>query len=120
VRELVTRGCAAGRAANEFGIDHVSMIEFGLAGGNSLLALERLAGVVEAHFPVAIDMYWFETGRGLPRPVDARDLPNLWTEGAFPMDAERQQSRLTRAQLVFGLVEKTKPAPPELRSLQHA
>jgi hypothetical protein len=54
----------------------------------------------------------------LPQPVDYRDLPNLWTEAAFPMDFEKLNKRLTKAKLVLGLVGETisqfirsKPAP---------
>ena len=35
-----------------------------------------------------IDVYGFDTGVGLPKPVDYRDSPNLFSENDFPMDVE--------------------------------
>jgi hypothetical protein len=89
--------------------DRVSFIEFGVAGGNGLLNLEQTAERLEARFGIGIDVYGFDTGTGLPRPKDYRDLPNLWSEGAFRMDVPRLEARLTRARLMLGPVSETVP-----------
>jgi hypothetical protein len=78
-----------------------------VAGGNGLISLEKIAESVEERFELHIDVYGFDTGAGLPKPVDYRDLPNLWRESAFPMDVERLQQRLKKAQLMLGLVGET-------------
>jgi hypothetical protein len=75
--------------AKVLGIDRVSVIEFGVAGGRGLLALERIADQVKSIFGVTVDVIGFDTGTGLPKPVDVRDMPNLWSEGFFPMDLSR-------------------------------
>lgn len=93
--------------AKAIGINRVSVIEFGVAGGNGLISLEKSAERIEKIFDVGIDVYGFDTGRGLPKPVDYRDCPNLWSAGNFSMDKEKLQSRLQRARLVLGLVDKT-------------
>jgi hypothetical protein len=85
----------------------VSVIEFGVAGGNGLVSLERIAERVEDILEVGIDVYGFDTGRGLPQPTDYRDCPNLWSEGLYCMDEEKLQKRLRRARLVLGLVDET-------------
>lgn len=100
--------CAAGLAA-ALGRPRVSVIEFGVAGGNGLLELERVGEWVQRRSGVSIDVYGFDTGRGLPRPQDYRDLPNLWSEGHFSMDADELRSRLARAQLELGPVAETVP-----------
>jgi hypothetical protein len=104
--------------AKALGKKRVSVIEFGVAGGNGLVALERVAEKVEAYFDVGVDVYGFDTGVGLPKPQDYRDLPNIYTEGRHPMDVNTLRQRLRRAQLFIGLVEETvrdfvqsKPAP---------
>ncbi len=104
--------------AKAIGIHRISVIEFGVAGGNSLVALEEIAEKVESAFGVQIDVYGFDTGAGLPKPQDVRDLPNLFSEGHFPMDQEKLQKRLKNARLFLGLVDETvqrfidaKPAP---------
>jgi hypothetical protein len=93
--------------AKTIGINRVSVIEFGVAGGNGLVSLDRIAEKVEEIFPVGIDVYGFDAGTGIPRPQDYRDLPNLYTEGAFLMDEEKLGKRLKKAQLILGLVEDT-------------
>jgi len=100
----------AAKLAGALGLPRISMIEFGVAGGHGLLHLEQLARRLEPEFGVSIDVYGFDTGTGLPAPRDHRDLPNLWSEGAFPMDVAGLRARLTRATLVLGPVAETVPA----------
>lgn len=104
--------------ASALGIDRVSVMEFGVAGGLGLLALEEAATKIGPMFGVHVDVYGFDTGAGLPKPADYRDLPNLYTEGGFPMDVDKLRARLRNAQLVLGFIEETiprflesKPAP---------
>jgi hypothetical protein len=106
------------RLAKVLGIDHVSVIEFGVAGGNGLVSLERIAEKVGGVFGVTIDAYGFDSGGGLPKPQDYRDCPNLFSPGHYPMDEEKLRKRLHSARLVLGLVEDTvsefiasRPAP---------
>jgi hypothetical protein len=95
--------------AKTLGIKRVSVIEFGVAGGNGLLSLERTAEKIEEVLGIGVDVYGFDTGTGLPKPDDYRDLPNLYTESSFHMDVEALKKRLKKAQLLLGLVENTVP-----------
>ena len=90
--------------AKALDIARVSVIEFGVAGGNGLVSLETTATLCESIFGVIVDVYGFDAGTGLPEPRDYRDSPNLWRAGAFPMDVEQLRQRLKRAQLVLGQV----------------
>jgi hypothetical protein len=93
--------------ASSLRLERISVLEFGVAGGNGLVALEGMASWLEARFGVRIDVYGFDGGRGLPRPRDWRDLPNLWPEGGYPMDEMKLRARLDRAELILGMVERT-------------
>lgn len=95
--------------AKALGMPRISAIEFGVAGGNGLLALENAAELVEQEMGIQVDVYGFDTGAGLPRPLDYRDLPNLYTETAYQMDVDKLKARLKRARLILGLVEETVP-----------
>jgi len=95
--------------AKALGMKRISVIEFGVAGGNGLVSLEKIADRVEGIFSIDIDVYGFDTGKGLPKPQDHRDLPSLWIEGGFAMDVDRLKSRLAKAQLMLGAVETTVP-----------
>jgi hypothetical protein len=85
----------------------MTAIELGVAGGNGLLALERIAAEVEACFNVTIDVVGFDTGAGMPAAVDYRDLPHVWGQGFYRMEEDKLRGRLTRAKLVLGDVGET-------------
>jgi hypothetical protein len=102
---------AARRALRERA-QEISVIEFGVAGGNGLLALEREALAVQRELGVSIKVYGFDNGRaGLPPFIgDHRDHPDKWKPGDFPMDEALLRSKLDpRTTLVIGNVEETLP-----------
>jgi len=93
--------------AKHLGIDRISAIEFGVAGGNGLVAMEEVARAVTAETGVVVEVYGFDTGKGMPEPVDYRDLPYVWQPGDFPMDVDKLRARLRSATLVLGDVAET-------------
>lgn len=93
--------------ARRLGYGAISVIEFGVAGGNGLVALERIAADMSSATGVEIHVYGFDTGHGLPAPSDYRDLPYHWKEGFYEMDKRRLEQRLDRAQLVMGDIRQT-------------
>jgi hypothetical protein len=99
----------AAALARALQVPHISVIELGVAGGKGLVALEKIAQKAGEICRLEIDVYGFDTGVGLPKPTDYRDLPNLFSEGFFPMDAEKLRKRLEKAKLTLGLVEDTIP-----------
>jgi hypothetical protein len=58
---------------------------------------------------IEVAVYGFDTGTGLPPPLDYRDLPNLYRATAYQMDVDKLKARLKRARLILGLVEETVP-----------
>jgi hypothetical protein len=98
------------RLAEKLSYPAISAIEFGVAGGNGLVALERHAERIEKITGVRIDVYGLDSGAGLPSPIDHRDMPYLWQQGYYKMDVEALQRRLKRARLVLGDVRETVPA----------
>jgi hypothetical protein len=93
--------------AKALGIATVSLIEFGVAGGNGLVDLDQIGQALETNLGIQAVVYGFDTGRGLPAPVDARDCPNLFSGGDYPMNVERLRARLQRAEVVLGDVADT-------------
>lgn len=93
--------------AKKLGLRRISVLEFGVAGGRGLLSLENHAREIERALEIDIDIYGFDTGKGLPKPLDYRDLPYHWKEGFFNMDRAKLQARLTRAKLVLGDIGET-------------
>jgi hypothetical protein len=99
----------AASLAKHLQIPRISVAEFGVAGGNGLVALERIAAVCESLVGVKIDVYGFDSAVGLPKPVDYRDTPNLFSENDFPMDVDKLRAKLERARLVLGPIQDTLP-----------
>lgn len=93
--------------AKQLGYQKLSAIEFGVAGGNGLLAMEEIAGDIEKEVDVEFEIFGFDTGEGMPAPVDYRDLPCLWRERFFAMDVARLKARLQRSALILGNVSDT-------------
>jgi hypothetical protein len=98
---------SAASLAKALGLPGISVIEFGVAGGRGLVAMEKTAEEAERHFGVAIDVFGFDSGGGMPAPTDYRDLPYEWSQGFYRMDVERLRTRLKRARLILGNVEET-------------
>ena len=104
-------GCLQGATLGKvLGMARVSVLEFGVAGGRGLLALEHIAERAAEMIHIDIEVHGFDTGYGLPKSQDYRDCPNIWLEGQFAMDNEHLERRLRRASLHLGLVEATVPA----------
>ena len=97
----------AAQLARKLGHKRISAIEFGVAGGNGLLALERHAAHVTRETGVDVAIFGFDTGKGMPQPLDHRDMPYMWQAGYFAMDAELLQARLRSSKLLLGPVETT-------------
>lgn len=93
--------------AKKLGLKRISVLEFGVAGGRGLLSLEYHAREITREIDIEIDIYGFDTGQGLPKPLDYRDLPYHWKEGFFAMDVEKLQAKLTKAKLVLGDIKET-------------
>jgi hypothetical protein len=107
-RSAYTWGVIQGvHRARSIGLRRVSVIEFGVASGNGLIALENIAEKVESAFQTGVDVYGFDTGVGLPKLEGCRDKPHLHFEGDFPMDVERLRAVSRKARLILGPVHET-------------
>ncbi len=95
--------------ARVLGIREMCALEFGVASGAGLLAMERIAEHCEILTGPGTSMaiFGFDTGTGFPKPQDYRDLPYRWSEGFYPCDKEVLAGRLQRAQVHYGLVGET-------------
>lgn len=93
--------------AKKLGYRRISVLEFGVAGGNGLMNLEYHAQEIKKLFAIEIDIYGFDTGEGLPEPLDYRDLPYHWKKGFYRMDVPKLQAKLKTTKLVLDNIENT-------------
>lgn len=96
--------------ASALQLPRFTAIEFGVAGGNGLVAMEAHAERLSSRFGLAIDVVGFDLVQGLPAPTSYRDVPYRWGKGDFRMDEVALRNRLSRAQLVLGDVKETVPS----------
>jgi len=93
--------------ASRLGIPRISVLEFGVAGGRGLLALEAASREIALATGVRIDVFGFDSGAGMPKPKDHLDLPHIWGEGFYRMDEQKLRARLATAELLLGDVKQT-------------
>jgi hypothetical protein len=100
---------AAADVASFVGVDEIVAIEFGVAEGAGLRNLAEIAAAVTAETNVNINLVGFDSGSGLPAPVDYRDHPEIWSEGDFAMgDPDALLAQLPpNVELVTGAVADT-------------
>src|SRR5262245_12786610 len=99
--------------ARSLDLDGISVVDFGVAGGSGLVALESIAHAMAARAGASIDVFGFDSGSGNPPPSDFRDLPYVWAEGDYRMDEQKLKGRLHGAHLLLGHLERTIPAALE-------
>lgn len=97
----------AAKLAVSLGIEEISVLEFGVAGGNGLINLEYHSNEIEKILPVKIRIFGFDLESGLPSCVDYRDLPYRFAPGSYRMDIQALEKRLKKSTLVIGDVKDT-------------
>jgi hypothetical protein len=109
---------ASADLARSIGIDEVTLIEFGVAGGAGLLNICNIAESVSKHTGVRFRIYGFDTGAGMPPPKSYRDHPELYQQGDFPMDfAKLRRALPANCQLILGeLSESVRPFLASMRA----
>lgn len=105
--------------AKRLGQNSISFIEFGVAGGNGLLFIEKFAKRIKKYLNIEIEIYGFDLGKGLTEPKDYKDLKYWFQEGFYQMDYEKLKKNLSYSELIIGDVnitidtffQKYNPAP---------
>lgn len=96
--------------AKELGLGKLCVVEFGVAAGAGFLNMCDIAKRVTEVTGVSIDVFGFDTGKGMPRAIDYRDHPDLYREGDFPMDVTQLQRRVpSNGRLILGALSETVP-----------
>jgi len=100
----------AAREAKLQQLQEFSAIEFGVAGGRGLIALQNEAEAVERATGVSVRVFGFDAGpSGLPSfGGDYRDHPDMFLPGDYPMDVAKLREKLTpRTTLILGEIRQT-------------
>jgi hypothetical protein len=97
--------------ARWMGLRSVTAIEFGVASGAGLLNICDISRSVTKATGVEFRIVGFDTGSGMPAPVDYRDMPYVFVKGGAPMvDHLRLKEELPdNAELILGNIADTLP-----------
>ena len=96
--------------ARMFGLARTTVIEFGVAGGNGLVALETAAQEIGRTLSIEVNAIGVDCGNsGMPESKDFRDMIYWFRPGSFRMDEAKLRARLGSARLIVGNVEDTIP-----------
>lgn len=94
--------------AKHRGFDAISIIEFGVANGGGLMNMVKIAEKVTKETGIKIYVYGFDTGKGMPAPIDYKDHPEYYNIGDFPMNRNLlEQTIKDKAKLIYGPIKDT-------------
>ena len=100
---------AADRAKSH-GLQAITVLEFGVANGAGLMNLISIAKKVTKATGVSIKIYGFDTGEGMPEPIDYRDHPEYYNTGDFPMNTQLLKEKTKgQAEIIFGNIKDSIP-----------
>lgn len=90
------------------GLKSFVAIEFGVAAGAGLINLGKLATRISKATDIDIRVAGFDTGQGMPDPIDYRDHPDLYRPGDYVMNEPALRSILPpNTTLHIGPLEQT-------------
>ncbi|WP_435412797.1 hypothetical protein [Psychroserpens mesophilus] len=88
------------------GFNDVTVLEFGVANGAGLMNLIAVADKVTKETGVNIHIYGFDTGEGMPEPLDYRDHPEYYNTGDFPMNKALLEEKIKgKATIIYGSIK---------------
>lgn len=106
--EYATAIYYAALEAKELNYKAVSVIEFGVASGNGLLACEFHAAEISRILNIDISVYGFDSGKGLlSENMGYKDMMHIWPNGSYKMDFTELKNRIKNACLIIGNIENT-------------
>lgn len=96
----------AATQAKKHGLKEISIIEFGVANGAGLINMINIAKKVTKTTNVKINIYGFDTGEGMPSPIDYRDHPEYYNTGDFPMNKVLLEEKTNgKATIIYGSIK---------------
>jgi hypothetical protein len=93
----------------KLGLKRLVFVEFGVASGAGLLNLCRISEKLSCHYGIDCRIIGFDSGEGMPEPVDYRDHPEKYLGGDFvPADTDALKAALpANASIIYGDIAKT-------------
>lgn len=95
------------KTAKNDGINKIYLLEFGVGAGGGLININRLAKLISKSYDLDYEIIGFDTGSGLPQPVDYRDHPEIYSKGDYP-DLQFKELKLPpKTRMFYGDIKET-------------
>ncbi len=88
-------------------LDHISIIEFGVASGKSLKYIEALKPKFEKKYQLKINIFGFDTFEGMPKSQNKHDQLYDWKEGDYSSNYENVKTSLNYSKLIKGDIKRS-------------
>ena len=85
----------------------VVIIEFGVAQGAGLFNLAEIAQQLSNEHSIDYRVVGFDTGQGMPPPIDYRDHPEKYQAGDFPPGNLDQSNLPQKTEIIYGEINQT-------------
>ena len=95
------------KSAKNIGSKNVIIIEFGVAQGAGLFNLSKIASKLSTIYGLDYKVIGFDSGIGMPKPVDYRDHPEKYREGDFPPVKLTKDLLPPKTDLIYGPIKET-------------
>ena len=95
------------KVAKNIGFKKVIIIEFGVAQGAGLFNLSSIASKLSTIYGLDYKVIGFDTGTGMPSPVDYRDHPEKYRKGDFPPERLTKDLLPPKTDLIYGPIKET-------------
>ena len=94
--------------AKSMGLKKITVIEFGVANGTGLMNMIEISKKVTKITGIEILIYGFDTGEGMPAPINFKDHPEYYNTGDFPMNKELLLEKTkNKATIIFGNIKES-------------
>ena len=97
--------------AQQEGVKHLILVEAGVASGSGFQNMIYIANKLSKEYKISFSVAGFDTGEGMPKPLDFRDHPEKYFTGDFvPIDLDKLLKNLPpNAKIYLGDLVKTIP-----------
>jgi hypothetical protein len=93
--------------ATKQGIKKILLIEFGVASGAGLFNLAYIAKKLSKYYNIDYEVIGFDTGLGMPPPVDYKDHPEKYKAGDFPPLNLSENTLPKKTKIYYGEIKET-------------
>jgi hypothetical protein len=95
------------KAASNLGLNKIIVIEFGVAQGAGLFNLADICSRLSVIYKLDYKVVGFDTGYGMPSPIDYRDHPEKYRKGDFPPERLTKNILPIKTDLIYGPIKET-------------